>query len=132
MKLLNKQKSNHMIFYMIQAFALLISVIFQVLQAYHQPYKSALRNRVADATSAALSLMYFIGLLIQSQSSPSDNLGALCVALILLLIGVALAAITALVALRKQVALRPHRQKQDRQGSAAVSLSEPLLGEAHE
>jgi hypothetical protein len=81
--------------------ALLISVTFQVLQAYHQPYKSEYKNRVADAAGAALSLTYFIGLLIEAQPSRGNSslLGAV---LVMLLLSVLLAAIGALVSLNRQ------------------------------
>jgi hypothetical protein len=110
------------------AFALLVSVAFQLLQALHQPYTSASSNRVADAAGVALSLTYFIGLLIASQpdTGACAQLGTLGVVLILLLVSVALAAVVALVALRKQVAHRPRREKGGGGGRGTV-LGEPLL-----
>jgi hypothetical protein len=85
------------------AFALFVSVMFQVLQAYFQPYSSLYKNRIADAANAALSMTYFMALLIRVRSV-AQNDTFLGVLLILLLVLVLLAGVVALVSMKRQIA----------------------------
>ena len=62
--------------------ALLISATFQVLQARFQPYNSRHKNLMADAAGAALSLTYFLTLLVKTFPVAKDK-GALGVLLCL-------------------------------------------------
>jgi hypothetical protein len=81
--------------------ALLLSGTFQVLQAYYQPYNSPYKNRMADAAGAALSLTYDLTLLVKASplAQDQDALGAL---LIVLLVFVLCAGVTAVWAMRRQ------------------------------
>jgi hypothetical protein len=83
------------------AIALLVSVTFQVLQAYYQPYNSPHKNRMADAAGAALSLTYYLTLLIKASPLAKDQ-EALGVLLIMLLVFVMLASIAAVFAMKRQ------------------------------
>jgi hypothetical protein len=99
------------------AIALLISATFQVLQAYYQPYNSPHKNSMADAVGVALSLTYFLTLLIKAAPLAQDK-EALGVLLIVLLLFVALASILAVRALKRQTLL-VLRKKQARTAAAA-------------
>jgi len=109
-------------------FALLVSVTFQMLQVYYKPYNSVHKNRVADAANAALSLMYFTAMMIAAQpagsSASSDAIYS--AVLIALLLGVAVAAYAALLALRRQVKSLPPRIKREVQQNPGA-LRTPLL-----
>jgi hypothetical protein len=99
--------------------ALLISVTFQVQQAYHQPYNSMYKNRMADAAGAALSLTYYLTLLVEASPLAKDQ-EALGVLMILVLCFVLLAGIFALVAMKGQVVLLSGRKA--RQSSVSVDI----------
>jgi len=105
------------------AIALFISGTFQVLQAYYQPYNSRHKNLMADGAGAALSLTYFLTLLVKAFPVAKDK-GALGALLLLLLVFVALACAVALVAMRRQTAWLLRKK---RASSSAVALVE--LGE---
>jgi hypothetical protein len=107
------------------AIALLISATFQVLQAYHQPYNSPHKNAMADATGVALSLTYFLTLLVEA-SPLAKNKEALGVLLLLLMAFVLLASVVALVAMRRQAEWVLRRK---RASSAAAQTVE--MGEVH-
>jgi predicted outer membrane repeat protein len=82
------------------AIALQISVTFQVLQAFYQPYNSLYKNRMADAAGAALSLTYFLTLLVKALPIAQDK-HALGVMLILLTVFVVLACAAAIAAMKR-------------------------------
>jgi hypothetical protein len=102
------------------AFALFIAVSAQVLQAHFAPYNSPHKNRIADAAGMALSLTYFITLLIKVQPLVQES--ALGVLLILLLVFMAVACIAALVAMKRQAAvvLRTKKKMQGRLAAGAA------------
>ena len=81
--------------------ALLISVTFQVLQAYYQPYNSPHKNAMADATGVALSLTYYLTLLVKALPVAKDK-EAPGVLLILLIVFVVLAGMLAIFAMKQQ------------------------------
>jgi hypothetical protein len=107
--------------------ALLICGTFQVLQAYHQPYNSPHKNRMADATGAALSLTYFLTLLIKAAPLAQDQ-EALGVLLIMQLLFVLLAGVAAVVAMRRQTKAVLHKKMMMKGGQVdeapAVEMSE--------
>jgi hypothetical protein len=110
------------------AIALLISVFFQVLQAFVQPFRKPDKNRLADATGAALSLTYYSALLIKARPVSKGNagLGAL---LVLILVLVVIAGLVALWRMRKMglEALRPGTIEMQ---AFASSVSNPAYGES--
>ena len=55
------------------ATALLIAVSFQLLHEHYLPYKSLACNRLQSASLAIMSLIYFIGVLLKSQSIDSAD-----------------------------------------------------------
>ena len=64
------------------ATALLLSVLFLVLQCTYQPFESSACNRVQQACLAVLSLVYFAGLLLKVdavQATDQDGVGVLLV-----------------------------------------------------
>jgi hypothetical protein len=103
--------------------ALLIAVTFQVLQAYYQPYNSPHKNRMADAAGAALSLTYYLTLLVKTSplAQDQDALGAL---LIVVLVFVGLAGIIAVMAMRRQteMVLRKNRAMGGQQADEAPAV----------
>eukprot|EP00935_MAST-01C_sp_MAST-1C-sp1_P001276 g1276.t1 len=79
------------------ATALLISLCFQLLQSHYSPFKAHTLNTLQQLSLTVLSLTYFIGLLLKTQSVDADdeeNVGTL---LVLLLAAVFTASVTALV-----------------------------------
>jgi hypothetical protein len=109
------------------AFALFIAVSAQVLQAHYAPYDSPHKNRIADAAGAALSLTYFLTLLIKVE--PLVQEGAIGILLIILLLFVAAACIAALVAMKRQagVVLRKTEKKKKGQRAPGVSQEGPSI-----
>jgi hypothetical protein len=107
------------------ATALFISVTFQVLQVYHQPYSSKYDNRMADVAEAALSLTYFLTLLIKASPLTDDH-KALDVLLIMLLLFVLFAGFMAIWMIAQQAKKEPEKTKgRQKDGlSAAVEMSE--------
>jgi hypothetical protein len=107
--------------------ALLISGTFLVLQAYHQPYNSPHKNRMAEAAGVALSLTYYLTLLIKAAPLAQDQ-EALGVLLILLLVFVALAGVAAVVAMMRQTKAMLHKKKMMKGGQTdeapAIEMSE--------
>jgi len=67
------------------AIALLISVCFQLLHEHFLPYKSEACNRLQSISLAILSIIYFIGVLLKTQSvraEDSDSIGWLLIGLL--------------------------------------------------
>jgi FtsZ-interacting cell division protein ZipA len=87
-----------------------------VLQAYYQPYNSPHKNSMADAVGVALSLTYYLTLLVKALPIATDK-DALGVLLLLLLVAVVLAAIAAVWAMRRQteMVLRDRKRKEEQQ-----------------
>ena len=84
------------------AFALYVSVVYQLVLAIYQPYTSVYANRMEHAASAALSSTYFVTLLLavrqgESESPVASGLGVL---LFMLLAFVLLAGVCAVLAMR--------------------------------
>jgi len=107
--------------------ALLISGTFQVLQAYYQPYNSPHKNHMADAAGVALSLTYYLTLLVKAEPLAKDK-DALGVLLIVLLVFVLGAGIAAVWAMRRQ-ALAVLRKKQTRAAASEDGASSVEMGE---
>ena len=81
--------------------ALLVAVTFQVLQARFAPWDTVNKNRMADAADAALSLTYFLALMVDAFPASKDK-NALGVVLCMVLAFVILAAIWAVVAIHRE------------------------------
>jgi hypothetical protein len=70
------------------ATALLVSSIFLVLHFFFQPYKSTALNRMQSLSLTALTLFYYCGLLLKTESieaSDQEDLGVLMVVLLALI-----------------------------------------------
>jgi hypothetical protein len=76
------------------AMAVLIAGVFLLLHVRYQPYHSVLHNRLETVALAALTLTYFIGLLIKAESTELSTIeGAFDVILIALVASVVLATV---------------------------------------
>eukprot|EP00937_MAST-01D_sp_MAST-1D-sp2_P000236 g236.t1 len=86
------------------AFALYVSVAYQLVLALYAPYISVHANRMEHAASAALSSTYFITMLLTVRQvegvSQVDDDGGLGVLLLVMLVFVMLAGVCAVVAMR--------------------------------
>ena len=71
------------------ATALFISVLFQMLHEHFQPFKSLACNRLQSASLAITSLIYFVGVLLKTQtvdSADEDSVGGLMVTVVVLVL----------------------------------------------
>jgi len=78
------------------ATALLLSVVFLVVQHRYTPFKSSACNRTQECCLCALSLLYFAGLLLKVDAvgaSEQESLGDMLVALLVMVFAMVLAVI---------------------------------------
>ena len=108
--------------------ALLVAVTFQVLQAHFAPWDTVNKNRMANAADAALSLTYFLALMVDAFPASKDK-DALGVLLCTLLVFVALAAVGAVVAIRRETQWQ-HRFKGCEAGTGTAAAAATLELEA--
>jgi hypothetical protein len=79
------------------ATALLISIFFQLLHSCYYPYNRDGLNRLQQLALTALSLTYFIGVLLKTQSVEPEDAENVGVLLVLLLVAVFASIVAAVV-----------------------------------
>ena len=73
--------------------AVLVATIFLLLHVRYQPFHSPLHNRLETVALTALTLTYFIGLLLKTGGAEEASVHAFGVILIMLVASVVLAAV---------------------------------------
>jgi len=108
------------------ATALLLSVVFLVVQHRYTPFKSSACNRTQECCLCALSLLYFAGLLLKVDAvgaSEQESLGDMLVALLVMVFAMVLAVIVNEVhSLAKAVRVARHCAVVLRQNCGTTSL----------
>jgi hypothetical protein len=86
------------------AMAVLIAGVFLLLHVRYQPYHSAVHNRLETVALTALTLVYFIGLLIKADGAQQSTVAGAFDAILLALIAAVVLAAVLLVYISRQAA----------------------------